>query len=53
MDDTEIVDNIEKIIDKFQQDFYAASNDDAKRTEASFYMGLVAGILMRRKTTDG
>jgi hypothetical protein len=48
MNDTEIVNDIEKIIDKFQQDFYASSNDDSKRMEASFYMGLIAGTLMRR-----
>lgn len=46
--DKEILDNIEKHLDKFIEAFYDHSEDSIKVMIASFTMGLIAGELMSR-----
>lgn len=47
--DTELLNEIEKWVDRFREEFYGSDSEVMKQALATFYMGAITGILMKRK----
>jgi hypothetical protein len=52
-EDSKLLDAIEVLVDKMTETFYATNDDSAKISIASFTMGQVGGLLMRRNKSNG